>query len=323
MPTDFITHGIGIQERRLDTNFCHMRIHYSADSEKDAEWAKKHSIRYGGMKSPKWRREMEIDYTAVSGQPVFPMLSQSHIKHIELDKNWCVYRVIDHGIRHPTVCLWVAINHAGDRHVFREYYMTDKTVDFNCHEILRRSECSSEAATPKQGSPGVVGTLIDPATRQRIPISGKDKAPVSVLSLYNDSFGFDCELADNSKAGYDTVRDGLLSVLARETIASGHAEGEFAKEYFGEFAMSNAELLAMASRPALTFGLHVPKCFKEMRNLRFKEMTGNYTEKAAPEEIMDFEDDGPDCVRYGMQSKITFRTVRPQRGSYLDIIQRR
>jgi hypothetical protein len=188
--------------------------------------------------------------------------------------------------------------------------MTDKTVDFNCHEILRRSDI-------------VVGTLIDPATRQRVPIGSKDKAPVSVLSLYNGSFGFACELADNSKAGYDKVREGLLSVLARETIASGRAEGEFANEYFGQHSMSNTELLAMAAKPSLTFGLHVPRCFKEMRNLRFKEMTGNFTEKAAPEEVMDFEDDGPDCVRYFCQSKISFRIARPQKGSYLDIIQKR
>lgn len=312
MPTDWLQHSKGLQERRLDTNFCHVRLHYSADPEKDDIWARKHSVRYGGMNSPKWRREMEIDYTAVRGQPVYPMLCQTHIKHKLFDKKWAFYRVLDHGIRHPTVCLWVAVNQAGDVHVYREYYMTNKTIPFNCHEILRRS------------AENVIDTYIDPSTKQRIPLGSKDKAPVSILSIYNDSFGFSCCLADNSRVGYDTVRDSLLSTLARDALRSGTIEEGFAKEYFGEFCLSDTEFMSMAQKPSLTFEpSKTVRVFKEMRNLRFKEITGDPTEKAAPEEIMDFEDDGPDCVRYAVQSGLDFRICRPQKGSYLEEIRNR
>lgn len=295
-----------VKERRLATGFCHVRVHYLADPDKDRSWALRRSTYYGGMDTPKWRREYEIDYDAVQGQAVYPMLSNQHIKSRDLVGR-TFYRVIDHGIRHPTVCLWVAVNTSGDRHVFREYYMTDKTVDFNCREIERRT------------SEPISDSYIDPATRQRVPLSQRDKAPVSVLSLYRDS-GIHCLLADNSRAGYDSVRDGLLSALAREVVTTGSADSYMAKEYFPE--MSNDELLAMAARPSLTFEPSCPKVFKEMKNLRFKDVSGDPASHAQPEQIIDFEDDGPDCVRYAMQSPLCWRQAL-EKGSYLYEINER
>ena len=309
MATDWSECGVGMQERMLDTNFRHIRIHYSTDPAKDAMWAKKHSIRYGGMQSPKWRREMEIDYSAVEGQMVYPMLSPDHIQHYAPGESWTVFRVIDHGIRHPAVCLWFGVNRHGDRHIYREYYQTGKTVTFNCEQVLRLTPDDEYA----------IKTLIDPSTRQRVPLSNKDKAPVSILSLYNQSLGLSCMLADNSRAGYDTVRDGLLSVLARNVMRKGEVDYEtsFAKEYFRETGLSSSELIVMAQKPALTFEPDVRRVFREMRNMRFKEITGDLTQKAAPEEIMDFEDDGPDCVRYAMQTKLLY--TYPSRGKKAEV----
>lgn len=316
MATEWKEVSTGVKERRLDSEFCHVRIHYTTDTEKDPQWVKRHSARYGGIDTPKWRREFEIDYTAVRGQRVYPMLNVPHIQKLDISK-WAYYRVIDHGIRHPTVCLWIAVNRSGDRHVYREYYMTNKTIPFNVQEIMRRTG---------ENEP-IVATLIDPATRQRVPLSMKDKSPVSVLSLYNNEFGSSCTLADNSKVGYDTVRDGLLSVLARKAIREGVLEegDRFAKEYFAEFELSTPELLSMASKPGLSFEPSCRRCYTEMRNLRFKEITGDVTQKAAPEEIMDKDDDGPDCVRYAMQTKLKWQPHRrqPQPGSHLWSIEKR
>tara|TARA_Y100000310_G_scaffold343585_1_gene451939 strand:- start:405 stop:1376 length:972 start_codon:yes stop_codon:yes gene_type:complete len=308
----------GMRERMLDTGFSHVRLHYTADPEKDDVWARRLSARYGGMDSPKWRREFEIDYTAVEGQRVYPMLSNIHVTHnLHFHDNWALYRVIDHGIRHPMVCLWVAVNRAGDRHVYREYYSVGKTIEFNCMEVLRRSPDDER----------IIDTLIDPAVRQRVPLSRKDNQPVSTLSLYNQAFGFSCRMADNSRAGYDAVRDGLLSVLARKVMRDGEFDttSVFAKEYFQDFKLSNAELLAMGRKPSLTFEQCVPRCYMEMRNLRFKDISGDATDKAQPEEIMDKDDDGPDCVRYAMQTKIRYTNApsRYEKGSHLWSLNRR
>lgn len=317
MATDWVETCTGVRERMLDTGFSHMRIHYSADPEKDDVWMRQLSAKYGGVDSPKWRREFEIDYTAVQGQRVYPMFCNIHCEHKTLGRSWAIYRVLDHGIRHPTVCLWVAVNYRGDRHVYREYYMTNRTIAHNCQEILRR--------TPDDEV--VIRDIIDPATRQRIPLSIKDKSPVSVISLYNSN-GLNCMPADNSRVGYDKVRDGLLSALARKAVREGMVDEDsrFAKDYFRDAELSAGELAAMANKPALTFEPEVRRCFIEMRNMRFKDLTGDVTQKAAPEEMMDKDDDGPDCVRYAMQSKLPYRYVakQPQRGSALwDIQQKR
>ena len=314
MATDWEDVAKGIQVRRLDTAYCHVRIHYSADPEKDGEWVSRRSARYGGVDTPKWRREMEIDYTAVQGQPVYPMLSDAHIA-MRITTDMAIYRIIDHGIRHPMVCLWMGVAKNGDRHVFREYYRSGATVQVNCQEILMMTVGN------------VVDTLIDPATRQRVPLSAKDKAPVSVLSLYNNALKIPCRLADNSRAGYDSVRNALLSTLARKALEEGYVDehSHFAKQYFAKFSLTTPELLEMSLHPTLTFDPKCVRVFREMRNLRFKDLSGDPTEKAKPEDVMDFEDDGPDCVRYGVQTKLKWKkpTTEPQPGSPLWDIQRK
>jgi len=295
MATDWQDIMTGVRQRRLDSDYCHLRIHYTADPEKDEAWVRSRSAAYGGMESPKWRREMEIDYTAVQGQPVYPMLCSAH-QTIGSIEGCSVYRIIDHGIRHPMVCLWVAVNQHGDRYIFREYYRCGATIPVNCSEVLRLS------------SERVHSTYIDPSVRQRIPLGMKDHQPVSLLSLYNNGLGISCKTADNSQAGYDTVRNGLLSTLARRVLSDGYvdANSEFCKTYFDQYKLTSYELQQLASKPALTFSPECRRVFLEMRNLRFKELTGDMTNKAAPEAVMDFEDDGPDCARYAMQSKLVW-----------------
>jgi len=242
------------------------------------------------------------------------MLNDAHIAIRSL-AGMAVYRIIDHGIRHPMVCLWMGVSPNGDRHVFREYYRSGATIQVNCAEVMRR--------TPEN----VVLNVIDPATKQRIPLSGKDKAPVSVLSLYKNALKPSFLLADNSKAGYDAVRASLLSTLARKAMSEGYVDehSHFCKEYFAKFSLQTAELIEMANHPTLTFDPMCIRVFREMRNLRFKDISGDPTEKAKPEEIMDYEDDGPDCVRYGVQTQLRWMKPEtcPQPGSYLAEIQQR
>jgi len=311
MATEWKEISRGLQVRKLDTGFTHVRIHYSTDPQKDDAWARRLSAKYGGMETPKWRREFEIDYSAVRGQPVYPMLSTTHVV-LNSIADRTLFRIVDHGIRHPMVCLWVAVARNGDKHVYREYYRSGATIEVNCQEVLRR--------TPDDEF--IHSTWIDPATRQRIPLSNKDKRPVSVLSLYNNAFGLQCSLADNSRAGYDAVRDGLMSKLARDAMRTGTIDGDgyFAREYFKEYDLSNEQLITMASKPMLTIDPECTRTFRELRNLRFKEISGDVTAKAAPEEVIDFEDDGPDCVRYACQSKLRWMGSgrgRPQKGSHL------
>jgi len=294
----------GITTRRLSTDFKHLRIHYLADPEKGGDWADRESVRYGGRDAPKWRREQEIDYKAYMGQRVWPMLSPVyHNTIIPMTDDWSVFRVIDSGVRHPTVCLWLMINRRGDRHVFREYYSTDRSIALNCAEISR--------ITHEQ----VTTTLIDPETRKR---SRESLTPF--VQIYEDN-GIPCQFADNSRTGYDTVSNFLLSAMARQAIATG-----VMPKTLGNIGANKDQLLLLAEKPSLTFDLRfTPRSFQECQNLRWQELTGDPTQKAAPEKVMDKDKDGPDCVRYAVQTEMGYihPVKRNEPGSYADILAKR
>lgn len=281
----------GLKERRLSTDFCHLRVGFSSSPVKDDDWAKKHAIKYGGFDAPKWRREHGIDYYAYAGQRIWPMLDrQVHNQHIDLDsliKNWTLFRIIDQGIRHPTVCLWVAINAKGDRHFYREYYSTNRSIAMNASAIKSLT----------QDEP-VSLTFIDPSTRKR---GAETLKPL--IDVYAEN-GLYCTCADNSFAGYDTVRTSLLSTIARQSLVSGTIP-----DFLAKLNPDQNQLLVLADKPAITFDLRfTSRCFQECCNLRWKNTKGDLSQKAEIEKPVDKDDDGPDCVRYAAQSPLYFST---------------
>ena len=269
----------GLYRRNLSTGFTHLRVHYSCDPYKDEQWADRHALRYGGKDSPQWRREQEIDYHAYAGQRIWPMLAEKYFNYQIDTEDWTKFRVIDQGIRHPTVCLWVAVNKQGDRHVYKEYYSTDRSIAMNCRAILSLSEGERIAAT-----------YIDPSTRKR---NAETLKPL--ISVYAEN-GLDCICADNSFAGYDAVTNACLSTLARVALRMGELPS-----YLAKLHPNQDQLLTLAARPALTFDLRFTnRCFRECCNLRWQVTRGDETQKAPVEKPVDKEDDGPDCVRYAV-----------------------
>jgi hypothetical protein len=297
----------------LSSEFFHREIHYSDNPRRDDAWVALESPKYGGVNSAKWRREQEIDWDVYGGERVWPMISrQFHIRHIVLNEDWAVYRVIDHGILHPTCCLWVGVNRNGDRHFFREYYATGKTIALNCREIVRLSERP------------VLDTFIDPSTLSRINYQTTDpsaakKGLTRRIDIYISN-GINCSKADNSSAGYDKVTNGLLSLLARDALATG-----VMPSYLQEMKVSQEGLMYLARHPSISFGLHTERAFRETENLRWKEIAGDETQRSEPEKTVDVADEGPDCVRYAMQSELFWRTApkQLQPDCYIAELQRR
>jgi len=288
----------GVKTGLLTSGFFHRFIHYSDDPARDDAWVAREAPRYGGVNSPKWLREQEGNWDVYGGERVWPMVSrQYHNAHIIIDKDWAVYRIIDHGIRHPTCCLWVGVNRNGDRHFFREYYATDKSVALNAREIVRLS-----AEQP-------LDTFIDPSTLKRVNFETSDpnadkKGLTTLIELYI-VHGIPCSLADNSSVGYEKVTEGLLSTLARESLRTGQLSS-----YLAEMKINQDGLLMLAGKPSITFDLRMTdRAFKEMENLRWKEIVGDETQKASSEKTVDVEDEGPDCIRYAMQSELFWRTA--------------
>ena len=69
----------GIQTCRTKEGVRLIRVHYTADEDKDPqrdgkEWFARELVGYKGIDDPRWRKEMEIDFKAMGGQLLFPYL---------------------------------------------------------------------------------------------------------------------------------------------------------------------------------------------------------------------------------------------------------
>lgn len=61
------------------------------------------------------------------------------IKAFEIPDTWTRYRVIDHGTKNPTACLWAAVNPEGFVVCYNEYYEAGLTVYENARNIVKLS----------------------------------------------------------------------------------------------------------------------------------------------------------------------------------------
>ena len=184
-------------------------------------------------------------------------------------------------------CIWVAVNAYGDRHIFREFYSTGRSIAENCR-LISGIDINEHIA----------GSIIDPSTRKRNEVS-----LTPLIDVYGEN-GIYAECADNSFSGYDKVGQMLMSTLARKKIA-----GEDVHQ-LDKFKLNQSMLKAFAEFPALTFDLRFTnKCFTQCGNLRWSESKGDTTQKRPTEKPVDVEDDGPDTVRYACQSSIVY--VKP------------
>lgn len=91
--------------------------------------------------SNRWKREYEIDYQAHAGSYVFESFSKARntCKPFRIPASWRRYRVIDHGVRNPTCCLWIAVDPDGAGWVYAEHYESGMPVPHHAKQIHRIS----------------------------------------------------------------------------------------------------------------------------------------------------------------------------------------
>jgi hypothetical protein len=89
--------------------------------------------------SNRWKREYEIDYSAHSGSYVFESFSKARntCKPFRIPSGWRRYRLVDHGVRNPTACLWIAVDPDGAAWVYAEHYEAGMPVPHHAKEIHR------------------------------------------------------------------------------------------------------------------------------------------------------------------------------------------
>ncbi len=110
----------GISRRRTKLGFNILRLHYTADPEKDpATQAGKrwYDEARKGMSAARWAQEFEIDYGALSGQLVFPEWDDStHVvpcRKLE-PHEWTMWMACDPHPRTPHAFVWLAVNREGE-----------------------------------------------------------------------------------------------------------------------------------------------------------------------------------------------------------------
>lgn len=94
-------------------------------------------VRYQRLRLGKWvsaEGQIYSDY-----DPVIHLIDR-----FDIPEDWTRIRVIDFGLVHPFVCGWWAIDGDGRAYLYREIYMTGRTVATHAKDILRLSEKDNE-----------------------------------------------------------------------------------------------------------------------------------------------------------------------------------
>lgn len=87
-------------------------------------------------------------WVSAEGQVYDSFDPQFHvIDAFPIPREWTRYRVIDFGYQNPFVCQWWAQDHDGRLYLYREIYMTHRTVSVHAALINRLSEGERYAAT--------------------------------------------------------------------------------------------------------------------------------------------------------------------------------
>lgn len=154
MIKDFDEPVKGVQAWTNPDGFRVCRLHWSADPRKTDAWADEFSRMFpGGRHGSAWREEMEIDFHARAGRPVYPDFNlQTHvIQPFTIPAHCPRFRTIDPGWHNPTACLWVALVDECLT-VYREHYQSRLNI-----------EKTASAIKGMTGRDTIEYTVIDPA----------------------------------------------------------------------------------------------------------------------------------------------------------------
>jgi hypothetical protein len=267
--------GIAIRTTQLGFNV--LRLHYSADPDKDpatekgAAWlseAKK------GMPDARWRQEYEIDYGALGGQLVFPAFDESvHcVKDcFPIDEKYStIWLACDPHPRTAHAFLWLAVNAEDELAVVwswwpEERHRKESMVTDDYAADLKKIDESTLGLKPRYRLMDVAGRSFN-ATEEE-----------SYFDRYqNAGVYFNPAKKNRDYSGYDLVNEALQP---RPYTVGDKTE----------------------QRPRLTIWRGCGDndvLVRQMKNLRYREWKGNVTDKDAPEEPMQKERHLIDCLSY-------------------------
>lgn len=126
----------GLAERTTRSGYKSVRLHYTADPDKDPKtergraWMTRALAGVkGGMSSSAWQREMEIDFNVRAGQKVFEglelMKDRIMVRPFEVPAFWSVKGGYDWGKRNPFAYIEGTVDHDGTKYICYGAYGSD------------------------------------------------------------------------------------------------------------------------------------------------------------------------------------------------------
>ena len=132
----------GITTRRTRLGVEIVRVHYTADPERDSEWAKRERQKYSSQAA--WDREQEIVHEAGGGELLFAEILNRYADKIiirdpdfQIPPTWKRIAGFDHGKTNPTAALVVAIDYDGRAYCVCEYYQPGLTPSQHMQNLYR------------------------------------------------------------------------------------------------------------------------------------------------------------------------------------------
>jgi PBSX family phage terminase large subunit len=112
------------------------------------------------------KRFVEGSFDTFAGQVYAEFNPSIHvIKPFRLPPNWERIRMIDHGQKNATACLWGANDYSGNFYIYREYYMPNEIVSNHVKEINAMSKNWNEYG--EYVDEKYAYTVIDPSSHQK------------------------------------------------------------------------------------------------------------------------------------------------------------
>lgn len=240
----------------------------------------------------RWRKEYEIDFDARGGQKVYDCFDTNvHVRVLDTDlQGHPKYKVIDHGRRNPSVCLWwVEDKKSKTIYFYREYYRADATIAEHCRMINQLEEENETRLA-----------LIDPSTHRRM-----DNSCSTIADEYAHHGVRTLPADNNLAAGLEAVTASLIAALARWSI-----ENHSPHPFFQEHIIPKQRLFALAEERAIYFHPSMTNTIREIEQLSWLETADHDSSKPLCERI-GAADHCCDCLRYALlRPRIRIRNIQ-------------
>ena len=284
----------GVNVYKTKDGFTVAQLHYTADPKKDPEREGQQWLQNalkgvpGGRSSAMWRKEMEIDFSAYSGQLLCHHIINEYRDKIVREKyvkgTDKIFAGFDWGRNNPSSFHLYAVDENNNIHSFNEVYLNDTSIE-NLATIIKSSPYFNR----------IIWIAADPSLWSR---TQEEK---SGLRSLNDRFYENGIFLTKSKGRDDNLA--ISELLDR----------------WNELSFTT---------PQFTISPQCVKQVWEFERLRYKEVTTAMIEKLNPyESLMDKDNHSWDDFKYFINTWVTPPDLKYEQvaepGSPLDRLQRR